>query len=171
MSVFYQPDGSITSAATASPPTPAAVADLRLAQVLTPYDKGWEAALDAVAYPSHPGLAPAPATQAEERGVVEEITERDLEALDDMIDIARVFAGDHYDDLWNLRNRIIPFAPGHRHADCEHCGQVSCDGDCREALSAQAEAPAPDGPEQGRECAPEAVSDAASATATRPATT
>lgn len=43
--------------------TPVAPANLRLRQVMTDHDRGWESALDAVGYPQHPALATTPEPQ------------------------------------------------------------------------------------------------------------
>jgi hypothetical protein len=44
---------------------------------------------------------------------------RAIESFDKMIDVALIFGGDEYDDLWNLRNCIQPFVPGDKHYDDE----------------------------------------------------
>lgn len=51
------------------------------------------------------------------------ITRGDLERLDKIITftnaVAELFSADFYDDLWNMRNHMVPFEPGDEHYDPE----------------------------------------------------
>lgn len=47
------------------------------------------------------------------------LTKFELENIDELISVFEILGGDHYDTLWNLRNRIKPFEPGDKHFDAE----------------------------------------------------
>lgn len=53
------------------------------------------------------------------------LSEYESEDLDEMISVALIMKTDHYDTLWNLRNRIKPFVEGDEHFDPE----FPCAGD------------------------------------------
>lgn len=57
-----------------------------------------------------------------------ELSEHEIAALDQAITVAEIFQAGAYDELWNLRNRLKPFAPGDDHFDSELSwkGEISC---------------------------------------------
>ena len=47
------------------------------------------------------------------------LSEYELRNIDELISAHAILGGDHYDTLWNLRNRIKPFVEGDEHFDPE----------------------------------------------------
>ena len=89
---------------------------LKIADEMDAWEGKPKSAPDASAYPAIPSAVSGDAGEGESQIT---LSEYELRNIDELISVHAILGGDHYDTLWNLRNRIKPFVEGDEHFDPE----------------------------------------------------